>query len=150
MRIIFEQPQPGAEDEIIVRCAAPDPHLLSMLYSFKLEYTTITGYQENSIARLPYQEIYYFESIDNRVFAYCEKNVYEVRFKLYELEENYKAFDFIRCSKSVILNIAQIECLSPLFNGRLEAKLKNGEKIIISRQYVQTLKYKLGIVEEKE
>jgi DNA-binding LytR/AlgR family response regulator len=41
----------------------------------------------------------------------------------------------------------KIEYLSPLFSGKLEAHLKNGEKVIISRQYVRSLKVKLGIEE---
>ena len=55
--------------------------------------------------------------------------------------------DFVRCSKSMIVNMEKIEYLSPLFSGRLEAHLKNGEKIIISRQYVHHLKVRLGIEE---
>ena len=49
----------------------------------------------------------------------------------------------------MIVNMEKIEYLSPLFNGKLEAHLKNGEKIIISRQYVHSLKVKLGIEEVK-
>ena len=43
----------------------------------------------------------------------------------------------------------KIEYLSPPFSGKLEAHLKNGEKIVISRQYVPVLKAKLGIEEVK-
>ena len=37
--------------------------------------------------------------------------------------------------------------ISGAFGAKLEAKLKNGEKIIISRQYVPELKRKLGLEE---
>ena len=53
--------------------------------------------------------------------------------------------DLLRISKSVIVNLAKVAYLRPIFNGRFEASLKNKEKVIISRQYVAKLKQKLGI-----
>ena len=52
--------------------------------------------------------------------------------------------EFLRISKSTIADVSKFHRLSPAFNGRLEAKLKNGETIIVSRQYVPALKQKLG------
>ena len=147
MRIIIEAPQPGDEDAVIVRCAAPDQRLISMLLSFQAANTELTGYLEDKIVRLDYQNVFYFEANESRVFAYCHSEVYEVKYKLYELEEMFGQLDFVRCSKSMIVNMEKIEYLSPLFSGRLEAHLKNGEKIIISRQYVHHLKVRLGIEE---
>jgi DNA-binding LytR/AlgR family response regulator len=53
--------------------------------------------------------------------------------------------DFLRISKSVIVNLSKIKSLSPALSGRFEAALDNGEKVIISRQYVGDLKKRLGI-----
>ena len=78
---------------------------------------------------------------------YYHSEVYEVKYKLYELEELFMPLDFVRCSKSMIVNMEKIEYLSPLFSGKLEAHLKNGEKVVISRQYVHSLKIRLGIEE---
>ena len=145
MKIIIETPQPGDEDVVIVRCASPDQRLISMLLSFQAANTELTGYQEDKIVRLYYQNVFYFEANESRVFAYCHSEVYEVKYKLYELEEMFGQLDFVRCSKSMIVNMEKIDYLSPLFSGRLEAHLKNGEKIVISRQYVHHLKVRLGI-----
>lgn len=147
MKIIIESPKPDEEDTVIVRCASPDQRLISMLLSFKTVNTELTGYMNEKIVRLNYQEIYYFEANENRVFAYYPSDVYEVKYKLYELEELFAPLDFVRCSKSLIVNMEKIEYLSPLFSGKLEAHLKNGEKVVISRQYVRSLKSKLGAEE---
>ena len=64
---------------------------------------------------------------------------------LYEIEQAFAYTDFLRISKSVIVNVAKIAYVKPIFNGRFEAKLKNDEKVIVSRQYVLDLKKKLGI-----
>ena len=145
MKITIEAPGAGEEDEIIVRCAAMDERLLKLIYSLKNEQDKLTGYAEERIVKLELKDIFYFESVDNKVFAYTGKGVYEIHKKLYELEENYSNTDMLRISKSAIVNIAKIAYVKPIFNGRFEAKLKNDEKIIISRQYVTELKKKLEI-----
>ena len=147
MRIIIESPQTNDEDVVIIRSASPDQRLISMLLSFQTVKTDLTGYLEDRIVRLDYHDVCYFESNENRVFAYCSSDVYEIKYKLYELEDLFGPLDFVRCSKSLIVNMEKIECLSPLFSGKLEAHLKNGEKVVISRQYVHNLKAKLGIQE---
>ena len=145
MKITIEVPKPGEEDEIIVRCASLDDKLMNLIYALKSEQDKLTGYVEDKIVKLNHKDIYYFESVDNKVFAYTAKGTYEVHKKLYEIEELYAHTDFLRISKSVIVNVSKIAYLKPGFNGRFEAKLRNGEKIIISRQYVVNLKEKLGI-----
>ena len=70
---------------------------------------------------------------------------YEVKEKLYQLEEQLVSFPFMRASKSMILNLDKIRHLSPAFGGRFEALLENEEKVIISRQYVPVLKERLGL-----
>lgn len=145
MKITIETPKAGEEDEVIVRCASLDDRLMSLIYSLKAGEGKLTGYIEDKIVKLEPKDIFYFESVDNRVFAYTGKGVYEVHKKLYEIEEEYVYTDFLRISKSAIVNVSKIAYLRPIFNGRFEAKLKNDEKIIISRQYVVDLKKKLGI-----
>ena len=146
MKITIETPGPGEEDEIIVRCTSLDDKLVNFLCALKTELDhKLTGYLDDKIVMLSPKNIFYFESVDNKVFAYTDKGVYEVRKKLYEIESEYSYTDFLRISKSAIVNVSKIAYLKPIFNGRFEAKLKNNEKIIISRQYVLDLKKKLGI-----
>ena len=145
MIITIQTPEPGQEDEIILRCNRLDARLMNLIYQLKSDTQKLTAYRDQEITVLRPRDVFYFESVDNKVFAYCEKDVYEIRRKLYELEADFQGMDFLRISKSTIVNVAKIGHLSPAFNGRLEARLKNGEKIIISRQYVPDLKKNLGI-----
>lgn len=145
MKITILPPEPGQEDEIILRCAQLDDRVLELLRTLRSEQFRLSAYSESGITLLPPRDVYYFEAVDNKVFAYCEKQVYEVRKKLYELEDALAGTDFLRISKSTIVDLSKVMHLSAAFNGRLEAKLKNGEKIIISRQYVPALKKKLGL-----
>ena len=144
MKITIETPKPNEEDEIIVRCKKVDENLMKVLYQLKDE-NRVTAYMERDIVKLFPKDIYYFECVDNKVFACCEKQVFDVRLKLYEVEQTLSDSDFIRISKSVVVNLNRIMSVAPMFNGRFEARLQNGEKIIISRQYVPSLKKALGI-----
>ncbi len=150
MKITILTPEPGEEDEIIVKVKDLTDDTMNLLKRLKeggeRETTdSIAGYKGESIVMLPVSDIYYFDAVDNKVFAYTKDRNYEVKKKLFEIEEEYANASYIRISKNAIVNIRKIERLVPEFNGRLEAKLKNGESIIISRGYVPLLKRKLGI-----
>jgi len=83
------------------------------------------------------ENIYYFDSVDNKTFLYVERDVYRCDRKLYELEAQLVDTPFIRISKSCILNIAVVTSVRAQLSGRLEATLKNDEKVIISKHYIK-------------
>ncbi len=145
MKITITEPSEGEEDEIIVRCRHMDQQLLKLIYAIKAGRERITALQDGDYFQVAPDEIYYFEAVDSKVFLYLEKEVYETKLKLYELEEIFRNTDFFRASKSCIVNLSKVKRLSPAFNGRFEALMRNGERVIISRQYVPVLKQKLGL-----
>lgn len=145
MKITIEDLPDGGEDEIIIRCKQVDEHLLKLVYALKAGQEKLTVTRGTDILQVMPNEVFYFEAVDNKVFLYLEKDVYETKQKLYELEERFRGTDFVRVSKSVILNLSKVKSLSPAFNGRFEATMKNGEKLIVSRAYVPVLKEKLGL-----
>lgn len=89
---------------------------------------------------VPVMDLFYAESVDDRVFLYTASDSYEIRMKLYELEELLKNQSFLRISKSMLVNLMKIASVRPALNGRFSALLKNGEEIIISRKYVPAFK----------
>ncbi|ENY8403664.1 TPA: LytTR family DNA-binding domain-containing protein [Clostridioides difficile] len=145
MKIIIETPPDGAEDEIIIRCRNLDDEMIKLIFNIKMQRESLIAYKNEQLYRINPLDIYYFESIDNHTYLYCKNDVYEFKKKLYQIEEIFSNGDFLRISKSVILNLTKIDSIVPAFNGRFEAILDNGEKTIISRQYVPMLKKKLRI-----
>ena len=65
--------------------------------------------------------------------------------RLYELLERLECRDFLRAGKSSILNLRQVQSLRPEFGGRLRCTMANGEVLLVSRQYVPSVKERLGI-----
>lgn len=145
MKIIIQPPEDGEEELVIFRCRELSNELMQLIAKINAEQQVLIGYDKEQIYRVHPSEVYYFEAVENRTYMYCKNSVYEIKQKLYQLEEIFTNGDFLRVSKSVILNISQIVSMSPAFNGRFEVQLYNGEKIIISRQYVSDFKRKLEI-----
>ncbi len=88
-------------------------------------------------------DIYYIESVDKKTFVYCEKAVYRTELRLYQLLEILSKSGFVQVSKSCILNLSKLESFKPLMNSRLDALLKNGERICVTRKYLAIVKHEL-------
>lgn len=144
-RITLQTVPPAEEEEIIVKCHAVSDEVLAVLEKLKSDEALMLGTLDGEVFRLPVKEIFYAESVDNKTYLYARQNVYETKLKLYEIEERFRATKLFRCSKSMIVNIAKIRSVAPSVNGRLEAKLQNGEIVLISRQYVAAFKQKIGM-----
>lgn len=145
MKVIIEDIGPDEEEELILRCREVDERLLHLINRLKGGGRILNGQRDGKWFRIEPKDIYYCETVDNRVFLYTTREVYETKLKLYELETELGEEHFFRVSKSAIVNLTRIKSLTPAFSGRLEATLANGEKLMISRQYVGRLKECLGI-----
>ena len=145
MKISIENVNPDVEEEIIIRCYEVNDEILKLMNKLKAKSSTLIGYSDDSIYQLNPSNVYYFESIDNKVYIYCRDKLYESKQKLYELEQICDRRKFFRASKSMIINISKISHVKPSISGRFEATMENGEKVLVSRQYVPVLKSKLGL-----
>lgn len=140
MKVTLLQIQdPGAE-QVIIEYVHETMDIIDIKNYATSKGTSLTGMIDGRYYQFGLAEVYYFEAVGEHVFAYTEKKVYELKNRLYELENMYWDKHFLRCSKSILLNLMKVESLSPALNGRFTADLKNKEKVIISRQYVGTLK----------
>ena len=145
MKISILDKEAGEEDEIIIKCSSLDDDIRLLIEKLKNKKERIKFQKDSSIVFADLSDIYYFESVDDKVFAYTKDNVLETKLKLYQLEESYLPQDFLRVNKALIMNLSKVESLAPAFGGRFEAVLKSGYKVIISRNYVAELKKRLGL-----
>lgn len=140
MKVKIHRIKERKEEQVIIECVEITQEIKD-IYSYALaKGTELFGMEEGIFRRFRLDEVCYFEALETRVFAYTRDHVYEVKEKLYQVEEAYEKHHFIRCSKSVVMNLLQLEGISPALNGRFFAHMKNGERLIISRQYVPRLK----------
>ncbi len=145
MKVTIEKSDQTQEPELVVRCCEITDSILKIVEYANAVQVSLVGYADGKMHRLSLNDIYYFEVVENKAFLYCEKQIYECKMRLYEFEELSKNSAFFRASKSMILNADIIEYISPSFSGRFEAVLRNGEKVLVSRQYVGALKKSIGL-----
>ena len=134
------------ETEVIINCRETTPQILKVIALLRASDKKITGMREGRTYILEASKILYIDTVDKKTFFYTSKEVYETPLRLYELEEQLISSDFFRASKSTIINFNQIQSLRPDFGGRMLVQMNNGENLNVSRQYVSTIKEKLGLL----
>jgi len=133
------------ETEIIINCKKGDNEIFKMLAILRSFDQKLTGTKDGRTFIIDAIDVMYCESVDKKTFIYTVDDVYETPLRLYELEERLSGGDFFRASKQNIINLSKIVSMRPEFSGKIEVTLQNGERLYVSRQYVPTLKSKLGM-----
>lgn len=141
MRIIIEEIADHEEEQIVIRCKKLTPKISRAIEELRSQ-DSIFVTASNEMQKINLDDIFYFETVDNKAFVYTEDAVYELRKRLSEFEKTLGS-QFVRISRTVIVNWQKIQSFRSIFNGRLEATMENNEKLIVSRQYIGTLKEKL-------
>ena len=140
MRVNIKQIENSADEQVLIECVEVTKDIEDIRVYALTKGTSLSGVNNERAYQFKLENVFYFEAVDERVFAYTKEHTYEMRIRLYELENAYADRHFVRCSKSFIINLMKLESISPALNGRFTAHMKNGEKVIISRQYVPALK----------
>ena len=141
MRVNIKNITQKDEEQVIIECVEVTPEITDIYSYITHRGREIAGKSaDGQLKSVGLLEVYYFEALDEKVFAYTEDEVLELKMRLYEAEQEFAKQHFVRCSKSIVLNLMQLEGISPALNGRFFAHMKNGEKLIISRQYAGKLK----------
>ncbi|WP_305557072.1 LytTR family DNA-binding domain-containing protein [Methanobrevibacter sp. V74] len=85
-----------------------------------------------------------FRVEDKQVNVYTQNNQYQIKKPLYQVEEDLPS-DFIRISKTTIVNLKRIKRVAPSLKGMMFIELKNGLKDNISRKYLPDFKKALDL-----
>ena len=98
----------------------------------------------SDIALLEFSEVFMFRVEDKQVKVYTDNNEYLIKKPLYQVEETLTG-DFVRISKTTIVNLKKIERVAPSLKGMMFIQLKNGLKDNISRKYLPDFKNALDL-----
>lgn len=103
----------------------------------------IVFYKKNEEFYFPLNDILFFETSDNEVYAHTYNDAFEVKFRLYELE-SLLPHQFIRISKSSILNINHIYSIQRnLASASLVQFQSSKKQVYVSRMYFAALRERL-------
>jgi len=135
-----------SEKEIIIRAAKNDREvqaILSGIKDIKSNFDQLNGYIGGTVYSLELKNILFFETNERNVYAHTADNTFLIHYRLYELEENLPK-NFIRVSKSSILNVDEILSLSRSVTGNLVQFKNTYKKIYVSRRFLKDLKINLN------
>lgn len=131
--------------QVVINCRQIDDEIMRLKYHIEMFDKKLQAKKDNEWCFVKLFDVLYFESVDNRTFLYTEDDVMEVKQRLYELEIILSDKDFIRISKSQIININKVKSLRPEINRTILATMCNGEQLFISRKYVPAIRSLLSI-----
>ena len=100
--------------------------------------------KDSDIALLEYDDIFMFRVENKQVNVFTKDYDYIIKKPLYQIEENLNS-DFVRISKTTIVNLKKIKRVAPSLRGMMFIELKNGLKDNISRKYLPNFKQVLDL-----
>lgn len=142
---------PAAEEVVFsITCPQLTPEIEKLISMIRMMNMQITGIKDGEVHLLDTADILYIDTADKKTFIYTKDSVYETNLHLYELEEQLIQSGFFRANKSSIINFKYISTLRTDIDRKIRVTLENGEQLIISRQYSDYIKRKLGVKGEKK
>ncbi len=145
MKIRIEVDETALENEVIIRCANLNKEVqliqqsLSEIATGNQRFIFYKGETEYYIAL---DEVLFFETENGMINVHTSDDIYQTKFKLYELEERLPGY-FMRVSKSSILNVDKIYSMTKNLSTCLVQFTKSYKQVYVSRYYFKPLKEKL-------
>lgn len=146
MKITIQINENVQDTEIAVTCNKLTPEIEKMLATLRMldQQLMVSKDEENYL--LDVTKIAYIEAVERKTFVYTTEDVYESKLKLYEMEERLCQSGFFRVSKNTLVHLRFIRSLRNDVARKLRLTLLNGEQILVSRQYADEIKKRLGVM----
>lgn len=145
MKITIKTDEKITDTEIAITCSRLTPEIEKIMATLRILDRQLTVVKNDETFLLEIGEVLYIDTADKKTFIYTAADTYESNLKLYELEAQLRDAGFLRVGKSCILNLKRIRSLKADFDRRIRVTMENGEQVIVSRQYAEALKERLGV-----
>ena len=127
------------ECHVEIHCSQVNRKVEGILQALVLTETTVAGQAGEETRFIPISQVLYFESVDDKTYLYtCD-------LRLYQITEKLDDVGFVRISKSVVANLHHMYAIRRERNRTLTAEMSNGERVQVSRTYLQEIQRKLGV-----
>ena len=147
MKLNIETIENLNEDEIIIRCKSLTK-AIQKIYQMIADETSLDPklifYKKNEEYYFPLQDVLFFETSGDNVYAHTADDAFRIKFRLYELEDLLPGY-FVRAAKSTIINIRHILSINRNITSSSLVQFRGShKKVYVSRLYYQNLKQKLN------
>ncbi|HFI0418986.1 TPA: LytTR family DNA-binding domain-containing protein [Streptococcus suis] len=144
MKVRIELDENLEQLEVVIRASQLGPEVEAIQQALQqVSRPSLVFYKGSSEYFLSLSDILFFETDGTKIFAHTGDDAYEVKMKLYELEDCLPAY-FCRVSKSTIANSKAVYSLDKSFSGTSRISFYQTHKEVhVSRHYYHLLKEKL-------
>lgn len=145
MKIAINIDEKVQDTEILISCNRLTPEIEKILATLRIlnQQMMVTKQEETYI--LDVSKIIYIEAVERKTFVYTKDEYYESKLKLYEMEERLMQCGFFRVSKSCLVQLHNIKSIKNDIDRKMRLTLESGEQIMVSRQYADEIKKRLGL-----
>ena len=144
MQVIVERVNSKEEEQAVIKAVEVTDEISGAIELLEGDSKSFTVSKDGKVYIIKASAVYYIESVDKKTFVYTKQGCYDCKYRLYELEVMLGGY-FMRCSKSMIINLKKVRNVKSQISGRIDATLLNDEVVVISRGYVKEVKRSLGI-----
>ncbi|MBK2403155.1 LytTR family DNA-binding domain-containing protein [Erysipelothrix sp. strain 2 (EsS2-6-Brazil)] len=132
---------PKLEDDVVLECREMTPQIEKLIKN--LETQSIHASHRGKDISINPNDICFFETEDDAVYAHTARDSFRTHYRLYELESSLPS-SFMRASKSTIVNLNQIDSIERNITSSRSVQFYGSHKITyVSRMYFQQIKKRL-------
>ena len=100
---------------------------------------------DGRITMVPFNDIHVVATEDGALTIYTATESYQMRDTLKMVKNKLPEELFMQVHRAYLVNIEAISEIQPWFNRNYQLTMKNGQKVIVSRSYMNAFKTRLGI-----
>ena len=147
MKVRIEQKSGDTEDEVVIICGKIDERI-RRIHQYILEQASgapeLTFYKDGREYYFPLDDVLFFETDGEHVYAHTARDAYRIRYRLYELEELLPSA-FVRAAKSAIVNTARVYSVTRnLAASSLVTFADSHKQVYVSRHYYNDVRRRLS------
>ena len=135
MRFIKTKEESLEENYLELHYEEIDEETAAVIERLRPAFKYIEGMIDGKRLTVPLTDIYYFETVDRKLFGYTKDSCVEVKETLQGIIDEYESAGFVRISKSSVVNLYKIKKLQGDLNMRTLIYLKNDECLVMNRGY---------------
>lgn len=102
------------------------------------------GKRLDSVYKINLNEVIYFQSVGRYNYIYTSNGIFKIDDTLKTIESRISS-NFVRISKSAIVNLYYVLSIKPTYNMRFELKMKDNEDIIVTRSFQKKFRKRIGL-----
>lgn len=145
MKIEIQVDEQIEETKVVIYAKQMNSEINEIMKKLSKTKEAIKVYKDDETYFLKEDDIESIYTENSKVYIKCEKDIYQSKNRLYELEEMISKEKFLRISNSEIINFDKVKKINTKLLGTICINFKSGYQTYASRRYIKKIKEFLNI-----